>query len=316
MQIVAQDGQIAVDWAWFGAAPLTAPFFEDALRQASSRPLNRLFRYRTMFDDFLAGAAAAGSLAPDGFIFHMSRCGSTLAAQMMASLPQTIVISEAAPIDTVVQISRLWPQVPEARHADLLRAIIAAYGRCRNNDERRFVVKLDAWHTLALPLFRRAFPAVPWVFLYRDPVEVLVSQMRQRGIQTVPQLFPPAFYGLGEGDELPAEDYCARVLARICTAACDHPEGGLFIDYRDLPQAVETRILPWFALSPDEDAHAAMTAAARRDAKSPGALFTADSGDKQRSASEAVRTAAARHFAGVFPRLQELAAAARATTAG
>ena len=42
----------------------------------------------------------------------MSRCGSTLVSQMLAALPQNIVISEAAPIDAVVQLNRAQPDLP------------------------------------------------------------------------------------------------------------------------------------------------------------------------------------------------------------
>ena len=78
--------------------------------------------------------------------------------------------------------------------------MVAAFGRRRGGRERHYFIKLDSWHTLALPLFRRAFPSVPWVFLYRDPVEVLVSQMRQRGAQTVAEIIPPSFYGIDGSD--------------------------------------------------------------------------------------------------------------------
>jgi hypothetical protein len=36
---------------------------------------------------------------PDGFVFHMSRCGSTLVAQMLAVVPDHVVVSEAEPLD-------------------------------------------------------------------------------------------------------------------------------------------------------------------------------------------------------------------------
>ena len=39
------------------------------------------------------------SLRPDGLIFHMSRCGSTLVSQMIAALPNMVAISEARPLD-------------------------------------------------------------------------------------------------------------------------------------------------------------------------------------------------------------------------
>src|SRR6185437_13521248 len=79
VQVVDLGGQVFVDWLYFGARPLREPF-------------NRAFRYRLALADFLAGAAAAQSLKPSGLIFHMSRCGSTLAAQMLAAREDTIVV--------------------------------------------------------------------------------------------------------------------------------------------------------------------------------------------------------------------------------
>ncbi|MEA3032971.1 MAG: hypothetical protein QOH86_987, partial [Sphingomonadales bacterium] len=168
----------------------------------------------------------------------------------------------------------------------------------------------DSWHTLALPLFRAAFPKVPWVFLYRNPIEILVSQMRQRGPQTVPQLIPPAFYGLDAAPDVPAEDYCARVLERIAAAALDHAEGGLAVDYSELPAAVEARILPHFGVSPDPAEAGAFAAAAERDAKEPGRVFRADAAEKREGATDAVKAAAATHLASVHAALEAWRAAA------
>src|SRR4029077_6493953 len=156
-------------------------------------------------------------LEPSGFIFHMSRCGSTLVSQMLAALPSNIVVSEASPIDTVVQAGRWRRDLSEDRQARWLPPIIGALGQKRTGSEQHYFIKLDCWHTLALPLFRRAFPAVPWVFLYRDPVEVLASQVSQPGTQMLPRGIGPNLYGIerayGPGS---AEDYYARVLAKVC----------------------------------------------------------------------------------------------------
>ncbi len=296
-----------VDWAWFGPQPLRAAFYELEIQRALSLPFNRAFRYRTGFHDFVTHIGAADSLKLSGFIFHMSRCGSTLAAQMLAALADSIVISEAAPIDAVVQLCRGFS---DADAVSALRAIVAAFGRERGGHERRFFIKLDAWHTLALPLFRRAFPDVPWVFLYRDPVEVLVSQMRQRGIQMVPQYFPPAFYGIEDAGTPLDEDYCARVLAAICQAVIDHQcvGGGLLLDYRELPGAVFASLLPHFGVSCDETERETMRRVARLDAKSPITPFTADAAAKQRDATENVRRAADRHLVEIYDRLEALLA--------
>jgi hypothetical protein len=237
---------------------------------------------------------------PDGFVFHMSRCGSTLVARMLAAVPQHIVVSEAEPLDSIVQLPLLGPGLSEDRHIEALRAMIAALGRDRSGRSRRYFVKLDSWHACALPLFRRAFPETPWIFLHRDPLEVLVSQMRLRGAQTVPGVLPPHVFGFAPGEEaLPDVDYVARVLGRICAAVIDFwgLGGGMLVDYRELPDALLDRILPHFGMEPTADERALMQATSRRDAKAPDTQFAADSAHKRRAADDATRAAAERHLA-------------------
>lgn len=312
INVSIHDDQVMIDWAHFGSAPLTDPFFESAIRRAVARPFNRMFRYRmTLSDfcaDFIAGAPRHRSLPPAGLIFHMSRCGSTLVAQMLAALPRNIVISEAAPIDALVQLCRTAPHLLAQTHGVLLRAIVAAYGRQRSGGERHLFLKLDCWHALALPEFRQAFPDTPWIFLYRDPVEVLVSHVRQRGAQMVPTITPPQLYGIDDFEGVPNEDYCARVLAIICEAAVTHlgDQSGLAVNYRELPGALRARILPHFGIDYSADDDDMITKAARQDAKAPLFEFADDRAGKQRDARPSLRAAADAHLAAVYRRLEAL----------
>jgi hypothetical protein len=228
---------------------------------------------------------------------------------MLGALPRSTSVSEAPPIDTILQLGLTTGWSSERRVA-ALRNVVGAYGRRSERRGGPFFVKLDSWHTLALPLFRAAFPTVPWVFLYRDPIEILVSQMRQRGPQTVPQLMPPAFYGLDAAPDVPAEEYCARVLERIASAALEHPEGGLAVDYSELPAAFEARILPHFGVSRDPAEASRLAAAAARDAKDPNRAFRADAAEKREGASDAVKAAAAAYLASVHEALEAWRAAA------
>jgi len=296
--IGAAEGELVLDWLHFGGAPLAAPFFEEDLRYARTRPFNRFTHYRMPLAA-LAEQAPATLAAPDGLIFHMSRCGSTLVAQMLAALRDTVVVSEARPLDQIVQLAHERADAPLALRAGLLRAMVGALAGAPANEGGRYFVKLDSWHTLALPLFRAAFPDTPWIFLYRDPVEVLVSHMRMRGMQTVPGAMPPGFYGFAEDPAMPIEEHCARVLARVCGAVLDHEAlgGGMIVDYADLPGAIERRILPHFGIAPDAAERARFAAVGGRSAKSPEQSFVPDGAGKRDEASAAVREAAARFLA-------------------
>jgi hypothetical protein len=307
-----QGAELYVHWAYFGERPLRNPFFEGDVRGCLFAPFNRLFRYVTPIETLAAWLKTRPHLEPSGFIFHMSRCGSTLVSQMLAALASNIVVSEASPIDTVVQAGRWRPDLSEDRQVNWLNSIIGAFGQRRSGDERHYFVKLDCWHTLALPLFRRAFPTVPWVFLYRDPVEVLVSQLRVPGTQMIPGGIGPNLYGIersyGPGT---AEDYYARVLAKVTEPAVAHYSagGGLLVNYRQLPDALFTAILPHFGVECSAGDRAAMTEAARYDAKTPGFEFEPDSGAKQQAATPIARAAAERWLGDLYRRLEVLRAA-------
>ncbi|MCW3835284.1 sulfotransferase family protein [Sphingomonas canadensis] len=286
-----------IEWCEFGDAPLTEPFFGESLRKAEGRPANQGQRPVTTLDA-LIDAPPADGIVPSGFTFHMSRCGSTLVSQMLAASPRHIAICEAEPLDAVVQLQGMDPD----RHAAALRAIVLALTRNRAGAAHAFV-KADSWHAFALPLFRRAFPEVPWIFIHRDPVEVLVSHARRAGMQTQRGALPPAFTG-GTDPALPPLEYAAQALARICEAALGHADGkALFVDYADLADNLFDRILPHFGVEPDAEETEAIAMASMRNAKDPRSLFLGDSEAKQAGATPEIREAAARVLGPVRARL-------------
>lgn len=290
---VAADPEPRLHWLHFAGNSPNQPFFDDAVRQVSGRPFNQLFGMATP-----VAPPSERLKAPSGLIFHMSRCGSTLVSQMLGAAAGNIAISEAPAIDALLR----HPFADPDAHADALRALAHAYGR----GAQHLFVKLDAWHTRALPLLRHAFPQTPWVFLYRDPVEVLVSHLRQRGGHTVPGIVPLEWFGLTPEDALqPERDFIAGILAQTCGAVIERDQGGgLLVNYAELPDALFTRILPHFGIAPDAEARAAMEAAAVRDSKAPIMRFRADRHAKQREADADLRAVAARHLGPVYAALE------------
>ena len=149
--------------------------------------------------------------------------------------------------------------------------------------QSRLFVKFDAWSTLDLPLIRRAFPDVPCVFLFRNPVEVLISQSRQYGAHVLPGVLPGRRFGLTPeaAAAMPLVEYAALVLGRICEAALAFANDPVvtFADYADLPDLVFSDLLPAWSLDLSQPDLDAMTAARTRDAKNPSLTFdTAEAG--------------------------------------
>ena len=160
-----------------------------------------------------------------------------------------------------------------------------------------------------LGLIRRAYPDVPWIFLYREPTEVLVSHRRQPGAQMVPGMVGPGWMGLDMAAvaALSLDEYAVRVLATICRAALEHrDDGGLFVNYRELPEAVFAEIAGHFGVTFDAAELDRMRQVAGFDAKSPTVSFTADSGAKQAAASPEMRRLAEEWLVPAYDALEAL----------
>lgn len=288
-----------VEWCWLDGLVFDDPYFVQTVERAFRDPFSLLFRRETPLD---ALAALPPGLEPSGFVFHGSRCGSTLVSRMLASVPQHLVLSEPLPVDQVLRL-----HAREDERASRLRAMVSALGRPRRGGERAYVLKFDAWNACSLEVVRRAFPEVPWVFLFREPVQVLASHFRQRGAHMVPGGLDPTLFGLDLDviARMPPEEYCARVLSAIYRSALEHRDAqALFVDYRDLPGAVFDQIMDAFGLECSEAELAGMHELARRDAKRPDVLFSPDGEAKEREASPALRRAADRWVRPLYEELR------------
>ena len=307
------EGALWTDWARLGAERLDPAFFEHTVSRMLASPFNQLFGCAAPEALLRRRAWTHPGLKTAGFVFHLSRCGSTLIARLLAQAPRTVVLSEARPADTVLKGAAATPPIPPDAIAERLRWMLAALGQPRRGDERRLFVKLDAWQMCAWAPIAQAFPQTPWVFLYRDPVEVLVSQMREAGSQFLPGGMAPALLGLDAEACDPGaalEDHCAQVLAGICRAAIARfaQGGGLLVDYARLPQAFDA-VAAHFGVELDAAFRQRAQAVWSMDAKRTGA-FMPDGETKSRAATPAIRDAAERRLAPLYAELQRLSAGA------
>ena len=256
----------AADWIYTGPHRFTEPFFGDSMRVCLRDPFAALFRATAPLPP------ADPDACPAGLIFHMSRCGSTLVSQMLAAMRGAHVLCEVPAIDEVVQAP-----LPVEVKIEALRRLVGAL-TCGTN----CFIKLDAWHIHSLPLIRAAFPDSPWIFVCRDPVEVLVSHLRMPGSQMIPGDTADAAAGLTR------TQWCAQVIGNFLRRALEFRSrsGGLFVEYRDLPGAVTGPIAKHFGLRLTAEDAQGMLAAARRDAKNPSVSFQSDTRRKQEAGRE------------------------------
>lgn len=307
INISQHAAQPVVEWCRCGDHRFDEPFFEHSVQQLMRDPFNMLFRHRTSLDVLTDWQNQSPGLQPDGFIFHMSRCGSTLVSQMLSALPENTVLSEPPPLDAILRTDRLGAS--DQQRITWLRAWMSAMGQPSDGRKRLFV-KLDGWHTFDLPLLRQAFPDTPWIFLYRDPVEVLVSSVNAPGMHLVPNLvdIPALKMTFEEAISMPQAEYMARVLAKISQAGLQNivPLGGLPLEYTTLPEAVTTRIASHFNLKLTPGEAAAMMERTPFYAKQRQLYFEPDSTTKQQEASPEIRALCEKYLDPIYRQLQAL----------
>jgi hypothetical protein len=284
---VQRDGpRPVIRWCFTDGVEFTEPFFDQTIDRCLRDRFRLLFWRETEIAALAELASRSPGLTPAGFVVDMSRCGSTLVAQMLAGLPNALVISEAGPVDAVLRAQTARSDIVEDDVVDWLQWMVSALGRPRRPGQTRFVVKFDAWAILQLRLIRAAFPDTACIFVYRDPVEVVVSHLGHRGYHMIPGTLPPSWFGLSsrEVQSLSAEQCFAAVLARLCDTALAAARGGhlTLLQYDSLPDAVLETVTRLFGIDVGASEREVFARVAGRDAKNPAVPFVADRAAKQR----------------------------------
>jgi hypothetical protein len=249
-------------------------------------------------------------LKPAGFIFHLSRCGSTLITQMLASLPQTVVLSEAGVLERMLRSHERAPEASIAQHVAWVQWLVSALGQRRTGRERRLFIKFDPRNIVDLPLLRLAFPDVPWIFVYRNPLEVMVSNIRAASPLVTRGILGPDFlnFDISLVAGMDDDEYAARVLGIIAETAARHVVSaqGRLIEYRQLPDIVWEDLARHFGLDLTPEDVERLKQVAKLDAKHPKRRFESDTETKNREAGEHMRMLAEQWIAPHYAKLEEI----------
>lgn len=152
------------------------PFHDQYIgRCRKQQVINQFINPKTSIQTLLSAPIVKPRL-PAGFIFHLSRCGSTLVSGCLAELDNTCVLSESQLLTEVLLDFSLTP----AEKQQLLPQLLSLQGNLFP-DRDKIIVKWNAWDLLNGSIIRAAFPQVPLVLLIRNPVEILASHQRISG---------------------------------------------------------------------------------------------------------------------------------------
>lgn len=273
-------GPPRVIWRHTGGQRPVAGLYPSDVQAWSRRPLNRFLDAGTHLDTLDEDADGP---PPAGIIFHMSRCGSTLASRMLAQITGVVSLSEPRILGDILRIRRFDPDFDPARQVAWLRSVAARSAA----GGAKVVIKTEAGGLFGLDLLRRAFPDTPWIFLHRDPLDVMLSQALQRSSEMMPIMIEAALPASSlEASDIDLDEHCARTLGALCAAAADAiaRADGAAIPYEGLADAVATRIAPLFGLQPDADDLERMRAVATRHARRGEETFVDEQSDRRAGA--------------------------------
>ena len=267
-----------IDWSVHQRNPSQTSFFDDLRGESPSCQQNsrtvdlydfmkqvRAFDAQHTGDEFITHRASPVS----GMVFHQSRCGSTLAANMLAAFdpPRTRVYSEHFPPITALRACALVGCHDEHTHIQLIRDVFYMLGRTPKHENIQHVFFKSNSGGMFIDKFTTAFPDAPWAYLYRDSIEIMQSHF-PASAQTDPNQdnnndvpcarnyrnpHQPHFtlqvlqaknvtY-----DQLTKTEYCAAHLAGISRSVLHEHERtgrGRFINYLDMPAAMWETLLP------------------------------------------------------------------------
>jgi hypothetical protein len=299
---VVMDGRPGLSWMNMAGVDLAEPFFQQTVdRLRSEKPAGEeLF---TEFDTLVQLEKTFDSIPPTGFIFHSSRCGSTLMANACRAINGAIVLSEPPPVDKL--IARFITDVDEHGTKELLysiflRALVAALGQRRTGQERYLFIKFACCSVSQIERIRRIWPNVPWVFLYRDPVETIVSNIQNRPawLHDEDHRVLASIVGTSSTaiSEITVEELCARSVASFFTTA--HRVANdrtLLLNYNQLSLAEISNVLKFFGVTPAAAEMETIAHQSRMYSKAASATrtFVADAEAKQLLATELIRQMAA-----------------------
>jgi len=311
---VLRQGRPAIEWMDMSDVVFAEPFFNQTVDRVK-RERSSASSLTTSFDELIRFEKVSDSLPPTGFIFHSSRCGSTLVANACKSLSGSLVISEAPVLDKL--ITRFFTDTDETGTKELLysvflRGAVSALGQRRLGSERHYFIKFSSTSILQYPRIRRIWPKVPALFLYRDPTEVIVSNLQNTPEWMVVGSNPAtsaAMIGVRQEElgSIGPEEFCARALGRFYTAASSAvDENTLLCNYHDLTAVTLLRIVEFFHVSTSTEDAEAIRQSVKLYSKDPSRTFNGDRDSKRANASTFVKEMVAKWAEAPYQRLVAL----------
>ncbi|OEU19846.1 hypothetical protein FRACYDRAFT_235907 [Fragilariopsis cylindrus CCMP1102] len=247
--------------------------------------------------------------------FHESRCGSTLVANSMIAMDpiKHRTYSESPPpVNAYTICGDDFDRCTQEQAASVLRDVIYLMSRTDDQREERVFFKFQSITSKKISTFQMAFPHVPWMYVYRDPVQVMMSHVKddptiKKAICTRSRNNPPKEvhaiakrHGRSDATKLKPAEYCAAHLAMLTESAVHSlNDMAIPVAYDQLPSMMWEKIMPKIFGRPLtqteienlENISKSYSKGGKRNDGRKGE-FKSDSEQKEKNAPQAVKDAA------------------------
>jgi hypothetical protein len=158
----------------FGHA--TEPFQDEYIVRCRQQLINQIIQPCTSSKFALRQAENLVDVKPAGFIFHLSRCGSTLISGCLSEPDSTCVFSESPLLTELLLDNKLSTVQQKKFLCSFINLQAAAF-----QNRPQLIIKWNAWDIFRFEIIRELYPQVTVIFLVRDPIEILASHQRSAG---------------------------------------------------------------------------------------------------------------------------------------
>jgi hypothetical protein len=212
-KLIEKDNKVYFEWIYLDDIRYADPFFDETISKCRSHSNNsKPFKVVTSEKNLIDWSNELVSVELKSLIFHVSRCGSTMLSQCLATSSENVMISEAPIIDEILRCDLFDLD----KKGILLKSVLALLGQKRFPEQKNLIIKLDAWHIFNANYLRSIFTEIPFGLLYRNPNEVLKSHQKRTGMHMIPNVLPPVIFGITakEINKISFQQYGALVLEK------------------------------------------------------------------------------------------------------
>lgn len=253
---------------------------------------------------------------PAGFVFHMSKCGSTLMAKALDQPDNQMIIKEPTPLHENLwqYLTDNWqnPVAPTVDNLRLIRNLIQLLGRLRTPKQRSYYVRFRSWNITFVEIIQQAFPETPCLFMYRDPVKVMSSILNKptTGLPRLNDSEAAAFITQKSRENLTSMDalhYFTSFYKQYLYFGLKKMQNTHFLNYRQLNKRNLAKILLIaYNYTASEDDLSIMQAQFDTYSKDDTGTvrFFSDKKEKSKQVTPAMRVAAEEHLIELYQKLE------------